>query len=99
MYSEAVLKAAEAEKARDYRGLADQVGADFYAFAVETTGRLGEQALAFIRRIIQEAARYKSVWAPKTVVHGIYRSVAMTVARGNANVVQQNLLRSRLAEW
>jgi hypothetical protein len=96
---EAVLEAAEAEKAREYRGFADQVGADFYAFAVETTGRLGEQALAFIRRIIQEAARYKSVWAPKTVVHGIYRSVAMAVARGNANVLQQNLLRARLAEW
>ena len=55
--------------------------------------------MAFIRLIIQEAARYKSVWAPKEVVHGIYRSVAMAVVRGNAKVVQSNLLRSRLAEW
>jgi hypothetical protein len=97
--AEGVLEEAEAEKDREYRGLADQMGASFFAFAVETTGRLGQQALAFIRLIIQEAARYKSVWAPKEVVHGIYRSVAMAVARGNANVVQSNLLRSRLAEW
>src|SRR3954469_16028632 len=76
-----------------------KMGATFFAFAVETTGRLGQQALAFIRLIIQEAARYKSVWAPKEVVHGIYRSVAMAVGRGNNNVVQGNLFRSRLAEW
>ena len=68
---------------------------------VQRGGRLETnwQALAFIRLIIQEAARYKSVWAPKEVVHGIYRSVAMAVVRGNANVVQTNLIRSRLAEW
>ena len=36
---------------------------------------------------------------PKEVVHGIYRSVAMAVVRGNNNVVQGNLFRSRLAEW
>jgi hypothetical protein len=96
---EKVLKKAEAEKARDYRDLADQMGATFVAFAVETTGRLGEEALAFIRLILQEAARYKTVWAPKAVVHGVYRSVAMAVVRGNANVVNSNLLRSRLAEW
>ena len=93
-----MLEDAEAEKGREYRELAEKMGATFFAFAVETTGRLG-QALAFIRLIIQEAARYKSVWAPKEVVHGIYRSVAMAVVRGNANVVQSNLLRSRLAEW
>jgi len=97
--AEGVLEDAEAEKGREYRELAEKMGATFFAFAVETTGRLGQQALAFIRLIIQEAARYKSVWAPKEVVHGIYRSVAMAVVRGNANVVQSNLLRSRLAEW
>ena len=94
-----MLEEAEAEKDREYRELAEKMGATFFAFAVETTGRLGQQALAFIRLIIQEAARYKSVWAPKEVVHGIYRSVAMAVVRGNAKVVQTNLLRSRLAEW
>jgi len=75
------------------------IGADFYAFAVETTGRLGPGALAFIRRLIQEGARFKNVDAPKEVVNGIYRSVAVALARGNADIVQANLTRSRLAEW
>ena len=95
---EAVLREAEAEK-EEYRGLADQIGADFYAFAVETTGRLGSGALAFIRRVIQEGARFKNVDAPKEVVNGIYRTVAVALARGNADIVQANLTRSRLAEW
>ena len=69
------------------------------AFAVETTGRLGPGALAFIRRLIQEGARFKNVDAPKEVVNGIYRSVAVALARGNADIVQANLTRSRLAEW
>ena len=62
---EHVERAAEAEKDRVYRGLAEKMGAKFFAFAVETTGRLGPQALAFIRHLIQEGARYKNVWAPK----------------------------------
>ena len=75
------------------------MGATFFAFAVETTGRLGPQALAFIRHLIQEGACYKNVWAPKEVVKGIYRTVAIAIARGNADIVQSNLTRSRLAEW
>src|SRR5256885_1184956 len=97
--AEGGLEDGEGEKGRESRELAGKMGASFFAFAFEVPGRLGQQALAFIRLIIQEAARYKSVWAPKEVVHGIYRSVAMAVVRGNANVVQSNLLRSRLAEW
>ena len=95
----AVLKAAEAEKHSAYRELADKMGAKFFAFAVESTGRLGDDALAFIKLLIQEGARYKHVWAPKEVVHGIYRAVAVAVARGNANIVEANLRQSRLAEW
>jgi len=44
-------------------------------------------------------ARFKNVDAPKEVVNGIYRSVAVALARGNADIVQANLTRSRLAEW
>lgn len=93
------LKKAEAEKHWLYDGLADRVGAEFFAFAVETTGRLGDEALAFIRRLIQEGARFKHVWAPKQVVQGIYRSVAVAVARGNADIVRSNLAATRLATW
>ena len=89
---------AEAEKDREYRGLAENIGAKFFAFAVETTGRLGNGALAFIRHLIQEGAKFKNVWAPKEVVQGIYRTVAVAIARGNADIVQANLVKSRLAE-
>jgi len=97
--AEAVVLAAEAEKARDYRDLAEKMGAKFFAFAVETTGRLGPQALELIRYLIQEGARYKNIVAPKEVVQGIYRTVAVAIARGNADIVQSNLARSRLAAW
>ena len=96
---ESVLEQAEAEKHREYDGLADRVGAKFFAFAVETTGRLGNDALSFIRHLIQEGARFKHLWAPKEVVQGIYRTVAIAIARGNANIVQSNLTKSRLADW
>jgi hypothetical protein len=95
---EGVLEQAEAEKHRLYDGLADRVGAKFFAFAVESTGRLGNDALAFIRHIIQEGARFKHIWAPKEIVHGIYRTVAIAIARGNADIVQTNLSKSRLAD-
>lgn len=95
---ESILADAEAEKHRLYDRLADSLGAKFVAFAVETTGRLGTEALQFIRLLIQEAGRYKHVWAPKEVVHGIYRTVAIAVARGNADIVQTNLSKSRRAD-
>ena len=94
-----VLKHAEAEKHRSYDGLADQIGARFFAFAVETTGRLGDEALAFIRHIIHEGARFKNVWAAKEVVNGIYRTVAIAIARGNADIVDSNLGKARRAAW
>jgi len=55
--------------------------------------------LAFIKTLIQEAARFKNVWAPKQVVHGIYRTVAVAIARGNAEIIDSNLRRSRIADW
>ena len=93
------ISAVEAEKHRSYDGLADQIGAKFFAFAVETTGRLGDEALAFIRHIIQEGARFKNVWAAKEVVNGIYRTVAIAIARGNADIIDSNLGKARRAAW
>ena len=95
--AEKALAKAEAEKQQEYEALAEKMGAKFFAFAVDTAGRLGTQALAFIRLLIQEGARFKNVWAPKEVVEGIYRTVAIAVARGNADMVQTNLFRSRAA--
>ena len=73
-------KNAEAEKARNYRDLADQMGATFVAFAVETMEMVGDEGLAFIRQILQEQ--------PKAVVHGVDWSVAIVVVLDNASVVQ-----------
>jgi hypothetical protein len=94
-----VLREAEAQKHRDYDGLADQVEAKFFAFAVETTGRLGSEALAFIKHIIHEGARFKNVWAAKEIVNDIYRTVAVAIARGNADIIDSNLNKARRAEF
>ena len=90
---------AEANKLETYRAIADEIKAEFFAFAVETTGRLGDRALAFIKTLIQQGARFKNVWAPKEVVQGIYRTVAIAIARGNAEIITSNLRRSRGAAW
>ena len=43
--------------------------------------------------------RTKNLWAPKEVVQGIYRTVAIAIARGNAEIVGANLRNCRLANW
>ena len=96
---EKVLAEAEADKHRDYDRLAEDMKAQFVAFAVETTGRLGKEAMAFIRSFIQEGAKFKNVWAPREIVHGIYRTVAIAIARGNADIIASNLRESRIAAW
>jgi len=96
---ESVLKQAEAKKLGDYSGIAEDMKAEFFPFAVETTGRLGTGAMAFIKKLIEEGARYKNVWAPKEIVQGIYRSVAIAIARGNAEIIASNLQHSRVAAW
>jgi hypothetical protein len=96
---EKILESAEAEKHREYRVMAEEMGATFVAFAAETTGRLGKDALAFIKTLIQEGARFKNVWAPRKIVQGIYRTVAVAIARGNTEIINSNLRRSRIAAW
>lgn len=94
-----VLEQAEAEKLKEYRDLAEDMKAQFFAFAVETTGRLGNQAMAFLKIFIEQAAKFKNLWAPREIVYGIYRSVAIAIARGNADIIASNLRLSRIAEW
>src|SRR5579883_1497785 len=50
-----------------------------------------EVPLRIIRSFIQEGAKFKNVWAPKEIVHGIYRTVAIAIARGNADIIASNL--------
>jgi hypothetical protein len=89
-----VAKAAEVEKIRENRVIADHEKATFVPFAVETTGGMGPAALKFIQEMIAFAAKIKNVWVPREVVHGIYRSVAVAVANGNAVVMRRNLDRA-----
>jgi hypothetical protein len=88
---EKVLEQAEREKHRAYDRLAESMGATFVAFAVESTGGFGAEALKFMKELIALGAKVRNVWAPYDVVNGIYRSVAIAVANGNADIVEANL--------
>ena len=55
--------------------------------------------MAFLKIFIEEGARFKNLWAPREIVYGIYRSVAIAIARGNADIIASNLRLSRIAEW
>ena len=85
------LETAESEKHNTYNNLAESVGATLVAFAVESTGGLGAEAQKFVKSIIALSARVRAVWAPHDVVHGLYRTVAIGVARGNARIIANAL--------
>ena len=42
---------------------------------------------SFVKELIALGAKVKNVWAPYEVVHGIYRSIAIAVANGNADIL------------
>jgi len=88
---EKVLEQAEREKHRTYDRQAESIGATFVAFAVESTGGFGAEALKFVKDLIALGAKVRNVWAPRQVVQGIYRSVAIAVANGNADILEANL--------
>ena len=73
---------------RAYDRLAESIGATFVAFAVESSGGFGAETLKFAKELI---ALVKNVWAPHEVVQGIYRSIAIAVANGNADILEANL--------
>jgi hypothetical protein len=88
---EKVLEQAEREKHRTYDRLAESIGATCVAFAVESSGGFGAEALKFAKELIALGAKVKNVWAPHEVVQGIYRSIAIAVANGNADILEANL--------
>jgi hypothetical protein len=49
--------------------------------------------------LIALGAKVRNVWAPYDVVNGIYRSVAIAVANGNADIVEANLRACRAWDW
>jgi hypothetical protein len=54
--------------------------------------------LEFIQEIIRTGSKIKQAWQPRQFVQGIYRSIAAAVARGNADIINSNLRKSRQAE-
>ena len=44
-----------------------------------------------MKELIALGGKVKNVWAPYEVVHGIYRSIAIAVANGNADILEANL--------
>jgi hypothetical protein len=95
-----ILKQAEANKHREdaKSGLSAKYHAKFIAFAVEAHGGFGDEALEFIQEIIRTGSKIKQAWQPQQFVQGIYRSIAAAVARGNADIINSNLRKSRQAE-
>lgn len=91
-----VLAQAEAKKHQSYDQLAANLGATLVPFAVEATGGFGVEALAFIKELIATADKFKTVWTPRQVIQGLYRSIAISVARGNAAIFQASLASSML---
>ena len=91
-----VLAQAEAKKHQSYDQLAANLGATLVPFAVEATGGFGVEALAFIKELIATADKFKTVWTPRQVIQGLYRSIAISVARGNAAIFQASLSSSML---
>src|SRR5438067_9125371 len=45
---------------------------------------------SFVKELIALGAKVKNVWAPYEVVHGIYRSIAIAVANGNADILERS---------
>ena len=78
-------------RSRTYDRLAESIGATCVAFAVESSGGFGAEALKFAKELIALGAKVKNVWAPHEVVQGIYRSIAIAVANGNADILEANL--------
>jgi hypothetical protein len=86
-----VLEEAEKDKHRHYDRMAANQQAVFVPFAVESTGAIGKEALDWINVFIKAARRIKAVWAPRQDVYGIFRTVAIAVAKGNADIIEANM--------
>ena len=76
---------------KTYDVLASKAKANFHAMAFTTYGGFGDEALAVIKLVIDQGKKMGLVWQPREVVYRIYRSIAVAIARGNAEIVQANL--------
>ena len=81
----------EAEKHKTYDVSARNHGAEFFAIVVDVHGGFGPEALRFFQEMIKLGAQVKSVWTPRQVVNGIYRSIAADICKGNEEIFETSL--------
>ena len=82
---------AEREKHDIYDALAEAQNTQFFAIVVDVHGGFGPDALKFFQELIKLGNRVKGDWTPHQVVHGIYRSIAADICRGNEQIFDTNL--------
>src|SRR5439155_673066 len=76
------LEEMESDKHRDYKDCKQaEPGAELVAFVMESTGGFGKEAVKFVQDVIKTAQRFKAVWSPKQDVYGIFRRLAIAVAK------------------
>ena len=71
-------------KTTKYIQLAQQHGADFVPFAVESFGGLSDSATDLINEISVFASEHLSAWSKEEIIDDLTSAIACAVQRGNA---------------
>ena len=89
-----VARQAAAGKIRKYADLAQQQRAKVLPLILEATGGF-ETRVSEFSRLVKQATRGNGMWVPSEVVHGLERSIAIAVMRGNAAMVTRGQAAAR----
>jgi hypothetical protein len=73
--------------------------ATFLAFAAETCGGLGPEALKLMKLISETAQDHLSLWSHYEIVQRMLGSVAVAIQKGNAMTVLSSYTRTLAREW
>ena len=88
---------AEQRKIREFRLREDSHQYEFVPFAVETHGRLGKQAVAFLHKLAEWASASGRI-SKSAFLQGAYRDLSCTLQKGNSAMYcksAERLLRAR----
>ena len=81
---------AEKAKRADWEGFADKPQYEFVPFAVESYGRLGAKATAYVRELGEIAAASERVSKSRFVMNA-YKLISCAVQKGNSLMLAQSL--------
>ena len=73
--------------------MAREERAQLHVVALETTGGFSAEANAAIDALVEASKAVHYVWAPKEVIFGLKRVLAVAVQRWNAEIVLAGLRR------